>query len=199
MLLCFPLLGCMFPEAVELEGTEIMCSLLLGWVTPNAWIQVWSKAYPLHLTPHMLLQTGALFWSWSFHVHAEKHLLFSLWHFNGTTICATIRSLVWSPWNSNPLTTWCKELTPWKRCWCWERLKAGGEGDNWWWDGWMASLTWWTWVWASSGSWWWTGKSGVLQSMELQRVRYDWATELNLEPLSPNIKIKQEQGGNNWP
>ena len=47
------------------------------------------------------------------------------------------------------------------------------------WDGWMASLTQWTWVWASSGSWWWTGKPGVLQSMGSQRVRHDWATELN--------------------
>ena len=46
-------------------------------------------------------------------------------------------------------------------------------------DGWMASPTQWTWVWVSSGSWWWTGKSGVLQSMELQRVEHDWATELN--------------------
>ena len=45
---------------------------------------------------------------------------------------------------------------------CWERLKARGEGDDRGWDGWMASLTWWTWVWASSWSWWWTGKSGVL-------------------------------------
>ena len=42
--------------------------------------------------------------------------------------------------------------------WCWERLKAGGERDDRGWDGWMASLTQWTWVWASSGSWWWTGK-----------------------------------------
>ena len=47
------------------------------------------------------------------------------------------------------------------------------------WDGWMASPTRWTWVWASSRNWWWTGKSGMLQSMESQRVRYDWATELN--------------------
>ena len=47
------------------------------------------------------------------------------------------------------------------------------------WDGWMASLTQWTWVWASSGSWWWTGKPGVLQSMGLQRVRHSWATGLN--------------------
>ena len=47
------------------------------------------------------------------------------------------------------------------------------------WDGWMASPTWWTWVWASSWSWWWTGKPGMLQSMESQRVRHDWMTELN--------------------
>ena len=33
-------------------------------------------------------------------------------------------------WKSNTLATWCEELTHWKRCWCWERLKAGGEGDN---------------------------------------------------------------------
>ena len=47
------------------------------------------------------------------------------------------------------------------------------------WDSWMASLTWWTWVWASPRSWWWTGKPGVLQSIELQRVRHNWVTELN--------------------
>ena len=47
------------------------------------------------------------------------------------------------------------------------------------WDGWMASLTQWTWVWASSRSWWWTGKPGRLQSMGSQRVRHDWETELN--------------------
>ena len=47
-------------------------------------------------------------------------------------------------------TTWCKELTHWKRPWCWERLKAGGERDNRGWDGWIASPTQWTWVWANS-------------------------------------------------
>ena len=78
------------------------------------------------------------------------------------------------------LTTWCKELTHWKKPWCWERLKVGGEGDDRGWDGWMASLTQWTWVWASFKSLWWTGKAGVLQSMGLQRVGHDWVTELNL-------------------
>ena len=66
-----------------------------------------------------------------------------------------------------------------KRPWCWERLKAGGEGDDREWDGWMASPTRWTWVWVSSRSWWWTGKPGVLHSMGSQRVRHDGVTELN--------------------
>ena len=52
----------------------------------------------------------------------------------------------WS-WNSNTLATWCGELTHLKRSWCWERLRAGGEGDDRGWDGWMASPTQWTWVW----------------------------------------------------
>ena len=77
------------------------------------------------------------------------------------------------------LATWCEELTPWKRPWCWECLNAGGKGDDRGWDGWMASLTQWTWVWVGSGSWWQTGRPGVLQSMGSQRVRHDWAIELN--------------------
>ena len=84
----------------------------------------------------------------------------------------------WS-WNSNTLATWCEELTHWKRPWCWQRLKAGGEGDDRGWDGWMASPTQWTWVWVNSRSWGWTGRPGVLQSMGSQRVGQDWATELN--------------------
>ena len=67
----------------------------------------------------------------------------------------------------------------WEKTWCWERLKVGGEGNDRAWDGWMASPTWWAWVWASSGKWWRKGKPGVLQSMGLQRVGHDWATELN--------------------
>ena len=84
----------------------------------------------------------------------------------------------WS-WNSNTLATWCEELTHLKRPRCWEKLKAGGEGDNRGWDGWMASPTRWTWVWVNSGSWWWTGSPGVLWFMGSQIVRHDWATELN--------------------
>ena len=86
-----------------------------------------------------------------------------------------------SPGYSNTLSTWCKEPTHLKRPWCWERLKAG-EGADRGWDGWMASPIQWTWVWVNSGSWWWTGRPGVLQSMGWQRVRHNWATELNWNP-----------------
>ena len=58
------------------------------------------------------------------------------------------------------------------------KLRAEGEGDDRGWDGWMASLTRWTWVSVNSGSWWWTGRPGVLRFMGSQRVRHDWATEL---------------------
>ena len=82
----------------------------------------------------------------------------------------------WS-WNSNTLATWCEELTHWKWPWCWERLKAGGEGDDRGWDGWMATPTQWTWVWVNSGSCWWTGRLGVLQSVGSQ----NW-TEVHMFP-----------------
>ena len=84
----------------------------------------------------------------------------------------------WS-WNSKTSAIWCEELSHWKRPWSWEWLRAGGEGDNRGWDGWMASPTQWTWAWVNFGSWWWTGKPGVLKSMGLQRLRHDWVTELN--------------------
>ena len=97
----------------------------------------------------------------------------------------SVLNIHWKDWcwsrNCNTLATWCEELTQWKRPWCWERLKMGGEGDDRGWDGWMASPTRWTWVWVSSGSWWWTGRPGVLcvQSMGSQSVQHDWVTELN--------------------
>ena len=97
----------------------------------------------------------------------------------------------WS-WNSNTLATWWEEMTHWKRPWCWERLKVGGEGDDRGWDGWMASLTQWTWVWVNSWSWWWTRRPGVLQSMGLQRIRHDWATELNWNNFQ--IPLSQHPG-----
>ena len=75
-------------------------------------------------------------------------------------------------------------LTHWKRPWCWEGLKFGGEGDDREWDSWMASLTWQTWVWASSGSWWWTGKPAVLQSMGSQKSRTQQSILKEISPLN---------------
>ena len=98
--------------------------------------------------------------------NSEKTHSFLLW----------VMSKCWS-WDSNTLATWCEELTHLKRLWCWERLRAGGEGDDRGWDDWTASLTQWTWVWVNSRSWWWTGRPGVLWFMGSQRVGHDWATD----------------------
>ena len=68
-------------------------------------------------------------------------------------------------------------------------IGAGGEGDDREWDGWMASLTRWTWVWVNSGSWWWTGRPGALRFMGSQRVGHDWATELNWTDACHHTKI----------
>ena len=95
----------------------------------------------------------------------------------------------WS-WSSNPLDTWCEELTQWRRAWCWERLRAGGEGGNRGWNGWMASSTQWTWVWANSGRQAWTGRPVMLQSMGLQSVGHGWATKKTIAKVycTPNNK-----------
>ena len=105
-----------------------------------------------------------------------------------------LKDWCWS-WNSNTLATWCEKLTHWKRPWCWERLKAGGEGhDRGYQDGWMTSPTQCTWVWVNSGSWWWTAKPGVLQSMGSQRVRHDWVIEPNWILMINNIFLWTKNG-----
>ena len=80
-------------------------------------------------------------------------------------------------WCSNTLATWCKKPTHWKSPWSWERLRAGGEGDDRGRDDWMASSTQRTWVWANSGRQWRTGKPRMVQSMGSQRIGHDWETE----------------------
>ena len=64
------------------------------------------------------------------------------------------------------------------------KIEGGGEGEDRGWDGWVPSLTQWTWIWVNSGSWWWTGRPSILQFMESQRVRQDWATGLNWTELN---------------
>ena len=104
---------------------------------------------------------------------------------NQTILKRSVLSVHWKDWcwswNSNTLATWFEELTYLKRPWCWERLRAGGEGDDRGWDGWMASPSQWTWVWVNSRSCCWIGRPGMLRSMGSQRVRHDWMTELELD------------------
>ena len=93
-------------------------------------------------------------------------------------------------------STWCKELTHLKRPGCWERLRAGGEGDNRGWDSWMASPTQWTCVWVNSRSWWWTGKPGTLQCMGLKRVGpTEWLNWTHSSILAGKIPCIEETGG----
>ena len=92
------------------------------------------------------------------------------WIFIGSTDAEAETPILWPPDVKNWLIG--KDPDAGKD---WRQEEMGMTG----WDGWMASQTQWTWVWASSGNWWWTGKPGVLQFMGSQRVRHDWATELN--------------------
>ena len=121
----------------------------------------------IHPTGSIQVEEWGLFSKESQIVHLKRN---QSWIFIGRTDAEAETPMLWPPGAKNWLL---------KRPWCWEWLKVGGEGGNRGWDGWMASLTQWTWVWASSGSWWWTRKPGVLQSTGSQRVGHDWATELN--------------------
>ena len=116
---------------------------------------------------------------WLLQIKLLETFVYSFWvnisfNFSGMNAKSAITGLYDSrSWNSNTLATWCKDLTHLKRPWCGERLRAGGEEDDRGWDGWMASLTQWTWVWMNFGSWWWTGRRGMLQFMGSQRARHD--------------------------
>ena len=94
--------------------------------------------------------------------------------------------------HSNTLVIWCKQLTDWKRPWCWERLKAEEE-DNRAWDGWIALPIQWAWSWANSRKWSGTGRSGMLQSMGSQRIRHDLATEQQELLKSPTSKFSHSE------
>ena len=91
------------------------------------------------------------------------------WVFIGRTDAEAETPILWPPHAKSWLIG---------KPWCWEGLGAGGEGDDRGWDGWMASPTWWIWVWVNFGSWCGTGRPGMLRFMELQRVGYNWVTEL---------------------
>ena len=106
------------------------------------------------------------------------------WVFIGGTDAEAETPILWPPDAKSWLT--------WKDPDAGKDWRAGGEGGDRGWDGWMIAPTRWTWVWVDSGSWWWTGRPGVLRLMESQKVGHDWVTELNwteliLPQLTPSI------------
>ena len=90
------------------------------------------------------------------------------WVFIGRTDAEAETPILWPP----DAKSWSFE-----KPWCWGRLRAGGEGDDRGWDSWITSPTQWAWVWVGSGSWWWTGRTGLLRFIGLQRDGHDWATD----------------------
>ena len=106
-------------------------------------------------------------WGWWAHRSTGEYDPTSehLWWVTGATTLHSypcIQSSLFLPTHSSSLATSCEELTHWKRLWCWEGLRAGGEGNDRGWDGWMASLTWGMRVCVNPGIWWGIGRPGVL-------------------------------------
>ena len=98
----------------------------------------------------------------------------------------------WS-WNSNTLATWCKNWLIWKDPDAEKDWRQEGKDRGW--DGWMPSLTQWTWVWVNAWSKWWTEWPDVLRFMGSQRVGHDWATQLNwTEPTDARSRWMDCQG-----
>ena len=98
------------------------------------------------------------------------------WVFFGRTDAKAETPILWPPHTKSWLIG--KDFDAGRN---WGQEEKGTTEDE---MGWMASLTWWTWVWVNSGRWWWTGRPGMLQFMGLQRVGHDWATELNWTELN---------------
>ena len=170
------------------------------WVLPNHDITLSTKIHLVKVMVFPIVMYGCESWTikkaecwWidAFELWCWRRLLRVPWterKSNQSILRRSVLDVHWKDWywswNSNTLATWCEELAHMKKPWCWERLRAGGEGDYRGWDGWMASPTQWTRVWVDSGSWWWTGRPGVLQFMGFQRIGHNWATKLNWTELS---------------
>ena len=95
-------------------------------------------------------------------------------------------------WNSSISVFQCEQLTCWKSPWCWERWRTEGEEGIRGWDGWMAPPIQVTWTWANFRRWWGTERPGLLQSMGLQKVRHNWATEQPQVYCKGRREISQE-------
>ena len=79
-----------------------------------------------------------------------------------------------------------------KSPWCWEKLKAGGEGHNRGWDGWMVSLTQWTWVCAHSRRQWRIGSHMNYSPWDLKKL--DTTSPLNNNKMLPLTFLGKTMG-----
>ena len=113
---------------------------------------------------------------------SNQSILNQSWIFTGRTDAKAETQILWPPDVKSRLIR--KDFDAGKT----EGKRRGSRG----WDGWMASLTQWTWIWVNSGSWWWTGRPGMLWFMGLQRVGHDWATELNWTEISSLFSHNQK-------
>ena len=164
----------------ELNWVGIKWYLIMGFICMDVRVGLWRKLSAEEL---MLLNCGAGEDSWeSLELQGDQTIHPKgdhSWVFIGMTDAKAETPVLWPP----HAKSWLIGLL-----WCWEGLGTGGEQDDRGWDGWMASLTRWTWVWVNSGSWWWTGRPGMLRFMGSQRVEHYWATELNLTELNFGLK-----------
>ena len=102
-------------------------------------VMYWCESWTIKKAEHRRINAFEL-WCW-------RRILRVPWTARRSILSIHWKDWCWS-WSYNNLAIWWEEPTHWKRPWCWERLKAE-EGDNRVWNGWMASLTQWTWVWAN--------------------------------------------------
>ena len=150
----------------------VICYPLCGGTSPSRWWQVSQDTFVIILLLLHWCKSNCGFGETTHSINnalAQELLKYS------AVVVQEVLQRRWEPWRWG---VYCRAIRRWQRPikshhWSW------GEADDRGWDGWIASLTRWTWVWASSRNWWWTGKPGVLQPMGSQRVRHDWVTELN--------------------
>ena len=132
----------LFFAIVVFKSLKMTILLVLTYAVRGIMFSMKNLHFPTHAFKISVFYVDSqeLVWSWKVH-ETEKQRSFKLKNIN---------------------------LYMYMRLWCWEGLGAGGEVDNRGWDGWMASLTQWTWVWVNSESWWWTGRPGMLRFMGSQ-------------------------------
>ena len=98
-----------------------------GWIRTLDFIHTHTNMYT-HTQTHWDINSFHSFLEWNLAIHDNRDGLGG--HYTE-----------WKRRAKNTLAPWCEELTHLKRPWCCERLRAGREGDDRGWDGWITSAT----------------------------------------------------------